>query len=112
MTAMKHNPMKQALDFLETVIRERDKFPEQFIAIPRNSPLLTKIFSPEPNRIMDYLEEHNQAKSVQKLANALRRDKAAVSRDVKLLQSIGLVTATRLGKEKMLEPSHRTVLVH
>jgi DNA-binding transcriptional ArsR family regulator len=106
-----HDPMQEALEFLGKVIREPAKYPERFIAIPRSSPLLTKLFSPEPNRILDYLQKHHGVPSVQTLADALHRNKAAVSRDVKLLQNIGLISARRQGKEKVLEPTNKMVLV-
>jgi predicted transcriptional regulator len=111
MTEKKKDPMEAELDFLGQAIREPTKYPERFVAIPRSSTLLGKIFSAEPNRILDYLEKHGHVQSVQRLANALHRDKAAVSRDVKLLEHVGLVIAKRVGKEKILEPSHKMVVV-
>lgn len=108
----KPSDMNAALEFLEQVVRTPAAYPERFVAIPRNSPVLTKLFSREPNRILDYLQKHGRADAVQEIADALKRNKSGVSRDIKLLVDFGLVTSTRHGKEKVIMRTDRLVVVH
>lgn len=112
MTTKKPDAMSEALDFLGKVVRAPEDYPDRFVAIPRNSPLLTKLFSKEPNRILDYLHKHGHVDAIQELADALGRNKSGVSRDVQLLIDVGLVSATRKGKEKSVQPTEKVVLVH
>lgn len=108
----KPDAMSDALDFLGKVIRAPEDYPDRFVAIPRSSPLLPKLFSKEPNRILDYLHKHGQVDAIQELADALGRNKSGVSRDVKLLMDVGLVSTTRQGKQKSIQSTEKVVLVH
>ena len=111
MTKNKENPMEEAFRLLEPILAEPDKYPPNLVILPAGSPVLSKIFSKEPTRIIQYLRDNGPVSSIAELAEMLGRDPAAVSRDIQILERHGFVVATPKGREKHLSASGRSVLV-
>lgn len=107
----KRNPMKRAFDFFDEVIKNPDAYPDSFVAIPRDPDLIAKLLSRERTKILDYLEKNGPLESLQMLADALGRDKGAVSRDVGSLAAVGLVNVSKNGRRKRLNATRRPILV-
>lgn len=111
MTKSKPDAMQEAFRLLEPVLAEPQKYPDRLILLPAGSPVLSKIFSKEPTRIIQYLRERGPVSSIAELAKQLDRDPAAVSRDIHVLERHGLVVATTVGRGKRLSAADRPVLV-
>lgn len=105
------NPMKRATAFIRKVIENPDAYPDTFIALPRDPALISKVLSRERTKIVDYLESYGPVGSLQALADALRRDKAAVSRDLDVLIEVGLVRSQRRGRRKELRATGRPIII-
>lgn len=62
-------------------------------------------------RILEFLGEHRGSLNVSKLATALRRNKANVSEDLRVLGGFGLVRTQRRGREVFPEPYGTTITI-
>ena len=62
-------------------------------------------------RILEYLSKRRGRLNVTTLASALRRNKANVSEDLKVLGRFGLVRTTRQGREVLPEPFGTTITI-
>ncbi len=111
MTKKDPNAMAEAFRALEPILKAPEKYPDHLVVLPAGSPILAKIFSKEPTRIIEYLRKHGPISSIQQLAEVLGRDPAAVSRDVHILEQYGLLSTDPHGREKRLSATNRSVLV-
>lgn len=103
--------MAEAFRALDPILAAPEKYPEHLVVLPAGSPILAKIFSKEPTRIIEYLRKHGPVSSIRQLAEVLGRDPAAVSRDVQVLERYGLLSTSQYGREKQLSATDRPVLV-
>lgn len=62
-------------------------------------------------RILEYLEKRRGLLNVSELASALRRNKANVSEDLRILGNLGLVRTQRRGREVLPEPYGTTITI-
>ncbi len=83
--------------FLCSVIREPDKYPDDLAVFVLTDEELHQVFTRERLRILSTLRERG-FESVTELSEALGRDKAAVDRDLKLLEGYGLVKMLKEGR--------------
>ena len=111
MKRKKPDPMAEAFRVLEPILANPSDFPAHLVVIPAGSPILAKLFSREPSRIIQYLRDHGPVSSIRELADVLGRDPAAVSRDVRILERHGLVETVQSGREKTLSATQRPILV-
>ena len=90
-------------DFDEVVeafkrIERREEFEEEKIVV-ESLDVLRKILTPERLRILQVIK-NEEPKSIYELAKLLGRDRAAVIRDLKVLQEIGFVEVSKKKDEK------------
>lgn len=111
MTKKSNNAMADAFRALEPILKAPERYPEHMVVLPAGSPILAKLFSKEPTRIIEYLRKHGPVSSIRQLAEVLGRDPAAVSRDVQVLERYGLLSTDTKGREKRLSATDRPVLV-
>ncbi len=83
--------------FLFEVLRKPDKYPDKLAVFVLEDEELYRLFSKERLRLLKVLKEREFA-SVIELSEYLGRDKAAVDRDLKILEEYGLVKRIREGK--------------
>jgi predicted transcriptional regulator len=83
--------------FVDDVIEEPEKYPERLAVFVLTDEELCKIFTKERLKILRTIKEKSPS-SVKKLADIIKRDIAAVYRDLKLLQEYGLVKMKREGQ--------------
>lgn len=88
-----------------------DHLPDDFIAMALNYDLITGILTKERIRIVNYLREHGPVDSLQELAQALDRDRSAVSRDLVMLEH-RLVEVTKNGRQKMIRARNRPIVIY
>ena len=107
----KPNPMRDALDVVAKVFADPDAFPSDFVAFPLRGDMASRILTTERRRIIVYLEDHGPANSIRDLAAALRRDPAAVSRDIHLLTDAGLLRVEDVGRNRHIHATGRPIIV-
>lgn len=83
--------------FLSEVIREPDKYPDRLAVFVLTDEELHQLFTRERLRLLRALKE-KEYESVTVLSEHLGRDKAAVTRDLKLLERHGLVRLEKEGR--------------
>lgn len=97
--------------FTRELIRNPDKYPDDFVAIPLDDDLVPSILSPERIRLIRRLRDHGPYKSVSALARSLKRDQGRVSRDLSYLAGSGLVIVERKGKRKIVRAPKKPILL-
>ncbi len=83
--------------FLSEAIREPDKYPDKLAVFVLTDEELHQIFTRERLRLLRALKE-KEYESVTELSTRLGRDKAAVTRDLKLMWEYGLVRLEKEGR--------------
>ena len=83
--------------FLSEVVREPDKYPDRLAVFVLTDEELHQLFTRERLRLLRALKEKEYG-SVTELSMYLGRDKAAVTRDLKLLKGHGLVRLEKEGR--------------
>jgi len=90
---------------------DRGEFLAPEVRVTFESPIeMLRALSAERMRVIQTVQKHHAAKpTVSKLAEILKRDRKAVSRDVKVLESFGLIKTRELqnpghGIMKVVEP--------
>lgn len=106
-----HSFVEDSFALAADVVERPGRYPERFIAIPMGSPLASLLFSAERRRLMAALKARHTPPSVSELAKTLGRDATRVSRDLQPLIQVGLVKATRDGKNKRLVATNRPVVI-
>lgn len=76
-----------------------------------NHDLITGILTKERIRIVNHLREHGPVDSLQELAEALGRDRSAVSRDLVALEN-SLVEVKKIGRQKTIRATNRPILIY
>lgn len=84
--------------FIDDIIEEPEKYPERLAVFVLTDEELCKIFTKERLKILGTIKEKSPS-SVKELADIIKRDIAAVDRDLKLLQGYGLVEMKREGQK-------------
>lgn len=97
--------------FTRDVIRNPDKYPDDFVAIPLDDELVSSVLSPMRIRLLRKLRDHGPYKSVSALAKSLRRDQGRVSRDLHYLAGSGLVIIERKGKSKVVRAPDKPIIL-
>jgi predicted transcriptional regulator len=87
---------KAAISFLKKVGRAPDKFPDKLAVFVLTDEELYQIFTKERFRILKALKE-KRFPSITMLSDFLGRDKAAVDRDLKILEEYGLIKRVKKG---------------
>lgn len=108
---MTKKSIKSATNFIRAVAKNPGAYPENFISIPMDPDLIATVLSRERTRLVQYLLKHGPSGSVHKLAAALDRNYASVSRDLGVLIDMGLVASEKHGKAKELRATGRPVLI-
>lgn len=106
---MKGTAHDRALDFLRKAAQDTDAYPEDLVVMPLDYDLLAAILTRERVRILNHLHDHGPVGSLQELADALGRDKSAVSRDVSYLSGT-YVEEQRIGRKVELR-ARKTLIV-
>lgn len=106
---MTDDPMKAATRFIRKVAADPDAYPENFVAIRRDT--VAKILSGQRSRLLDILETHGPFPELKALAKALKRKPSAVARDLRDLEATGLIERRRHGKRVSIRATRRPVLV-
>ncbi len=83
--------------FLSDVLGRPDEYPDDLAVFVLTDHELHQVFTKERLRILRTLRE-GAFESVTELSGELSRDKAAVDRDLKLLEKYGLVRMVRQGR--------------
>jgi predicted transcriptional regulator len=98
--------IKGSLELARKVDR-REKLPEEITITFENPADLLRVLSAERLRVLDMVRmKATKPTAIRGLAASLKRDRKAVSRDVKLLESLGL-----LRTRDELNPGHGTMKV-
>ena len=103
--------IRSATDFIRAVIKDPDAYPDTFISLPMDPELIATVLSRERTRLVQYLQLHGPMNSVHRLADALHRNYASVSRDLGVLVDLGLVATQKKGKEKEIQATGRPILI-
>ncbi|MBI4393313.1 MAG: hypothetical protein HY556_05885 [Euryarchaeota archaeon] len=103
--------LRRAFALTGDVIKNPDKYPDDFLAIPLDPDLLARTFSKERVRLLNRLRERDGFDSVKALAKSLGRDTGRVSRDMTLLEELGLVILERKGKAKRVRATKRPIIL-
>lgn len=88
-----------------------DRLPSDFMALPLDFDLVIGILTRERIRLLDHLRTNGPAESLQELADALDRDKTAVSRDVSFLNP-ALVQVESHGRQKRIWASDKPIIIY
>jgi predicted transcriptional regulator len=83
--------------FLDDVIERPDDYPDKIVVFALTDDELCRIFTKERLRILRLLSE-KQITSIKELSEYLKRDIAAVHRDLDILQRSGLVNLEKKGQ--------------
>ncbi len=86
--------------FLDDVIERPDDYPDKTVVFALTDDELCRIFTKERLRILRLLSE-KQITSIKELSGLLKRDFAAVHRDLDILQRSSLVNLEKKGQRVM-----------
>ena len=103
--------LRKTRELARRVAADPDAFPDDFIAIPLDPEIISRVFSPERVRLLKELREEGPFASVNELAEALGREQSRVSRDLNELMSAGLVETERKGKSKRVSAPDKPILL-
>jgi predicted transcriptional regulator len=84
--------------FFDRVFDDPDAFPDKAVIFAWTDEELTRLFTKEKLRIMRTIRE-SKPKTVKELAKILKREVSAVSRDLKILEDMGIVRLERKGRK-------------
>lgn len=79
--------------------------------MPFDPDVVVGLLTKERMRLVLYLRENGPVDSLQALAEALGRDRSAVSRDLVLLQH-QLVTVEKVGRQKTIRALDRPIIIY
>lgn len=99
----------QAFDMMRDIIARPEAYPDEFIVLPLDPDIISKVLSPERIRLLHELRAQGPFSSVNELADCLGRDQSRVSRDVADLVEMGLVKSERDGKSKRVSASKKPI---
>lgn len=88
-----------------------DHLPDEFEAIPLHHELIVAVLTRERIRIINHLRQNGPVTSLNELANALGRDRSAVSRDLKYLEG-SLVRIEQKGRRKEISATDRPIIIY
>ena len=108
---MAKNEIKSATDFIRNFVQNPGAYPDTFISLPMDPELIATVLSRERTRLIQYLQQHGPLASVHRLAEALHRNYASVSRDLGVLIDLGLISAERRGKTKEISATGRPIII-
>lgn len=103
--------IRSATDFIRAVVKDPAAYPDNFISLPMDPELIATVLSRERTRLVQYLQQHGPQNSVHRLADALHRNYASVSRDLGVLVDLGLVSTEKRGKAKEIQATGRPILI-
>lgn len=103
--------LRSALQLARALIAHPDAFPDDFIALPLDPEIISKVLSPERIRLLNELRTRRSYASVSKLAEALGRSQSRVSRDLAELSAAGLIRLERRGKAKRVIAYRKPILI-
>lgn len=107
----KKTDIRTATDFIRAVVKDPAAYPDNFISLPMDPELIATVLSRERTRLVQYLQQHGPQNSVHRLADALHRNYASVSRDLGVLVDLGLVATQKRGKQKEIQATGRPILI-
>lgn len=88
-----------------------DHLPTDFTAMRLDYDLITSVLTRERIRIINHLREHGPVESLQELADALGRDKTAISRDLSYLEA-DLVKVEKIGRRKRISAPDKPIILY
>lgn len=100
-----------AFEIARDVVEDPERYPEDFVVLPLEDDLLTRVLTRERTRVLQVLRDHGPYASVRALAQELDRDPSRVGRDLQLLEHLGLVELERRGRAKRVSGTGRPILV-
>ncbi len=108
---MPRNEIKGATDFIRAFVKNPSAYPDTFISLPMDPELIATVLSRQRTRLVQYLQQHGPLDSVHRLADALHRNYASVSRDLGVLIDLGLVSAEKRGRTKEIHATGRPIII-
>lgn len=96
---------------MQWIHENEDRLPEDFMALPLDYDLVIGLLTRERIRLLDHLRTHGPVDSLQELADALDRDKTAVSRDVAFLTP-ALIQVETHGRQKRIHATDRPIIIY
>lgn len=88
-----------------------DRLPDDFVAMPFDHQIIGSVLTKERMRLVQYLRKEGPVHSLQELAEALGRDRSAVSRDLVLLEH-QFVEVTKHGRQKTIRALDRPIVIY
>ena len=84
--------------FFDKVIKDSDKFSDKAIVLALGDEEITKIFTKERLKLIRIIKG-KKIINVTQLSKIVKRDLTAVERDLKILESFGIVKLEKIGKD-------------
>ena len=108
----KHSSIDRFFDIIEGVISDPSKFdqmPDNMI-FAKDYTTLNKILTEKRLELIDAIKQ-NPEKNIDSLSKILKRKREAISRDVKILHSMGILDVKRIGKNKIPRLQKQYIIV-
>ncbi len=99
---MKISTLNDFFDIIEEIISDPSKFdkmPDNMI-FAKDYATLHKILTEKRLELIDAIKEHPK-ENIDSLSKILKRKREAISRDLRILQSIGIINMRTIGKNRI-----------
>lgn len=111
---MKHKMSEEKWEsvkrFFDRVWAEPEKFPEKTLVISLSDEEMTQLFTKKRLELISVIRA-KKPRNVTKLAELVSRDLTAVMRDLKILESIGIVSLEKSGKDVLPKIEVHTLIL-